>query len=640
MEKLILLKHLNSTLETIKQFVLKLVGQVAESTADAIEEMSEKLIPDGGESGQVLAKSSNEDYDLEWVDPNNGGEFSGILSIDKGGTGNDKGNAITVQTTEIQPPKNSTYYRIPFHYNAADASTLRNMGKFRYRSVAVTDDSTGRAELWLGGSEGGQIRGAVVMYNRNNGYTFLYPSATQNINIALPDEEGVLATTSSNVASATVASSVTTQEADYGNGTTYRIAMHTTKNGNAQLKNDFNLRMYLYSSSTGADTSRLIIGSDSADGNSSIGVIRIYSNNDKYVAIRPVGNLGDNRTIYFPDEDGTIATTNSKVASASVATQIEYNDSTTSGTTYRPLMIYSSSGNYDDNFGKPRVSANGFRLYTVAGTSSTNGIDRLLLGSETAQGKAGNSYGELRLYDTKTNYATLTTDSLTNNRTLKLPDKSGTLACLDDYPSRIQNSDGVGYMNLIVSGSSYYLRPGDSTNNYYVGSATYHLAGVYTEAITVYGSRITCQPTYDNTVTYAQNMYVSTSGVISRTTNTSSRTIKHDIKPLEADSYENVSAGNLYNINLVSFKYNDGIITDENDLRIGKDLPGIIIEQLNEVYPIAVDKPDVNDVKTWSWNQQYLIPPMLRLIQEQHKEIEQLKSDMETLKYVYNRTYY
>ena len=56
----------------------------------------------------------------------------------------------------------------------------------------------------------------------------------------------------------------------------------------------------------------------------------------------------------------------------------------------------------------------------------------------------------------------------------------------------------------------------------------------------------------------------------------------------------------------------------------GKDLPGFIIEDLCEKYPIAVDKPSDN-VKGWSWNAQYLIPPMLKLIQEQNKRINILE---------------
>ena len=55
---------------------------------------------------------------------------------------------------------------------------------------------------------------------------------------------------------------------------------------------------------------------------------------------------------------------------------------------------------------------------------------------------------------------------------------------------------------------------------------------------------------------------------------------------------------------------------------------GFVIENLNEKYPIAVDKADEYDPKTWNWNSAYMIPAMLKLIQEQHKEIEELKELM------------
>lgn len=195
---------------------------------------------------------------------------------------------------------------------------------------------------------------------------------------------------------------------------------------------------------------------------------------------------------------------------------------------------------------------------------------------------------------------------------------------------------GGAYLNLNKStyngADAYYLRGLSSTDTSVgvptcIGSSTYPMKHVYTDALNVYQNRIVCLPSYENTSTYAPNVYVGTTGIFSRSTNTSSKTIKHDIKNLED---ENIQAENLYDVNIYQFKYNDGIITDENDVRYKKDLPGFIIEDLIEKYPIAVDKP-TDEVKDWSWNAQYLIPPMLKLIQDQHKEIEKLKIKIERL---------
>lgn len=183
-----------------------------------------------------------------------------------------------------------------------------------------------------------------------------------------------------------------------------------------------------------------------------------------------------------------------------------------------------------------------------------------------------------------------------------------------------------------IQGNYGFILRNDGSNLFFMFTNSGDSAGSWNSlrpfTINCATGKLSSSTTYNNTATYATNMYVGSSGMIYRTTNTSSRTIKHDIKEL---SDEDLKAENLYNLNVVQFKYNDGIITDEHDARYGKDLVGFIIENMNEVYPIAVDKPTDN-VKEWSWNTQYLIPPMLKLIQEQHKELEQLKKEVQILK--------
>lgn len=202
-----------------------------------------------------------------------------------------------------------------------------------------------------------------------------------------------------------------------------------------------------------------------------------------------------------------------------------------------------------------------------------------------------------------------------------------------------------GYFDNVVSttvdASQYTVGAGDisiehpSGNSIYFGNKTNQgLEYNYTDGLTLShgtltcsGTRIKCLPSYNNTVTYAANMYVGNTGVYSRTTNTSSRTIKHDIKELQDDA---IAAENLYKLPIYQAKYNEDIITDIEDCRYLKDLPMFIIEDMDEIYPVAVDKPD-EDVKTWSWNAQYLLPPMLKLIQDQKKQIDSLEKRLEAL---------
>lgn len=164
-----------------------------------------------------------------------------------------------------------------------------------------------------------------------------------------------------------------------------------------------------------------------------------------------------------------------------------------------------------------------------------------------------------------------------------------------------------------------------SSDQFIVGSASYNTE---VNNLVATNARLKCLPTYSNTTTYATNVYVGTSGMFTRTTNTSSRTIKHDIESLTGEA---IRAERLYDLDVVQFKYNDNIITDMEDARYGKTLPGFIIEDMDRVYPIAVDKPG-EDVKEWSWNAQYMIPPMLKLIQDQHKEDIRLDSKIDSVR--------
>lgn len=131
--------------------------------------------------------------------------------------------------------------------------------------------------------------------------------------------------------------------------------------------------------------------------------------------------------------------------------------------------------------------------------------------------------------------------------------------------------------------------------------------------------------TYNDTVDYSTNMYIGTSGLLHRTTKTSSREVKHDIKPIEnAD----ILPEKLYDVDVIQFVYNEGQL-GHSSKRYGKELPGFIVEDLVEKYPIAVDIDEED--KPFQWNEQYLIPPMLALIQKQKKSIDSLESRIEAL---------
>lgn len=136
----------------------------------------------------------------------------------------------------------------------------------------------------------------------------------------------------------------------------------------------------------------------------------------------------------------------------------------------------------------------------------------------------------------------------------------------------------------------------------------------------------TSTSTAPNTRIAASSTYQGTYNIIYSTTE-SSKTIKHDIQLLND---EQLKAEKLYNLNVYQAKYNDDILA-KDDCRYLKTMPMFLIEEMAEIYPIAVDK-NTEDVATWGWNSHYLIPPMLKLIQDQKKQLDNQQSEIDILK--------
>ena len=65
------------------------------------------------------------------------------------------------------------------------------------------------------------------------------------------------------------------------------------------------------------------------------------------------------------------------------------------------------------------------------------------------------------------------------------------------------------------------------------------------------------------------------------------------------------------------------------DQRYEKFVCGFIAEEMDVCYPIATEYNEFGQPE--NWNERYLIPPMLALIQEQHKDIDALQTQMISL---------
>lgn len=181
------------------------------------------------------------------------------------------------------------------------------------------------------------------------------------------------------------------------------------------------------------------------------------------------------------------------------------------------------------------------------------------------------------------------------------------------------NGQWLGYEIAIKSDipdMSDYLKKNASGkfNADYASSA----GAVSTGGLDGYNGRITFSDGPTSNIT-GQLYYKSYNGKYYLTTTGSSKKIKHDVLPVRNPELD---PRKLYDLRVVQFKFNDLPIDDK---LYEKDVIGFIAEEVADVYPLGAEYNENGEPASW-WDR-YLIPPMLYLIQEQHKEIEQLKQD-------------
>lgn len=136
---------------------------------------------------------------------------------------------------------------------------------------------------------------------------------------------------------------------------------------------------------------------------------------------------------------------------------------------------------------------------------------------------------------------------------------------------------------------------------------------------------------YNNdTITGAPNLVITSTGKFRRTTNTSSKRYKKDIENVKD---EELIPERLYDLQVKQFKYKEEYQPNKNDSRYGKDLIGFIAEDVEKVFPIAVDytEDDNGNKIVDNWNERYIIPPMLKLIQNLKKKIDELEDRIKIL---------
>lgn len=149
---------------------------------------------------------------------------------------------------------------------------------------------------------------------------------------------------------------------------------------------------------------------------------------------------------------------------------------------------------------------------------------------------------------------------------------------------------------------------------------------VWTGALTCAGDTVV-PDWYANTTESGSNCHIGSAGRIRRVASSSKR-YKDDIT---TDIKEELDPHKLYDATIYQYKYKEGYLSSEKGTR--KDRIGFIVEDLEKQYPIAVDyiKDEKGNEIPENWNDRYLIPPMLKLIQEQKQEIDTLKQQLATL---------
>lgn len=196
---------------------------------------------------------------------------------------------------------------------------------------------------------------------------------------------------------------------------------------------------------------------------------------------------------------------------------------------------------------------------------------------------------------------------------------SNYMRLLDDGLYFQGNAQGIGSWGSFIGHDSY----GDFVIQDTVrGYIVFKGPDDDTEIANISGSGLSVSGVYSNTIASSANVHIDSSGQFYRSTSSSQR-YKTDIQNIQS---EDLKPEKLYDLPVREFKYKDGYLSEE-DRCIDTFVPGFIAEEVAEVYPIACeydgDKPE-------NWNIRFIVPAMLKLIQDQKKEIDALKQKLTT----------
>ncbi len=183
-----------------------------------------------------------------------------------------------------------------------------------------------------------------------------------------------------------------------------------------------------------------------------------------------------------------------------------------------------------------------------------------------------------------------------NTKPIKFKDQLGREIEISPYSVLIQTD--ARYASI----STGRVECGERTGNTYTAKASMNYTGM-----------MLSQYAYDTIVTDSPNMYITSNGLMKRSSSSSVK-YKEDIKE---DISDELNPRKLYNLPIKMYKYKPGYLA-KDDIRAGMDILGFIAEDVAEIYEPATQyiggKPEM-------WNPNVMIPAMLKLIQEQNERI-------------------
>ena len=177
------------------------------------------------------------------------------------------------------------------------------------------------------------------------------------------------------------------------------------------------------------------------------------------------------------------------------------------------------------------------------------------------------------------------------------------------YTGTVSNPDS--YINS--NGSALFASSLSSASLGVAGAAT--IGGSFSIASTMFAPNL-------STSSSATNLRVAT-GSIGEVTETSASSIRFKENIVNVDAVDELDPKKLLSLPVRAFTYKAGYLS-ENDDRIDVMLPGFIAEEVDAIYPVAAD---YGQDGPHSWNDRFIIPGLLALIQDLYKEIQLLKGE-------------